>query len=60
MCFFPLFLIIIIYIYLGVGLETARVFALRGAQVFVIGRDVKKCNEEVRKLKALTGSERIL
>jgi NAD(P)-dependent dehydrogenase (short-subunit alcohol dehydrogenase family) len=44
----------------GIGRETARVLADRGANVFVVGRDMPKCHKVVEELKAETGKQRIL
>eukprot|EP00026_Physarum_polycephalum_P013042 Phypoly_transcript_13403.p1 GENE.Phypoly_transcript_13403~~Phypoly_transcript_13403.p1 ORF type:complete len:332 (+),score=55.22 Phypoly_transcript_13403:59-1054(+) len=45
--------------YNGIGLETARVFAQRGAHVFIVGRDVKRSAEAVSLLKQETKNEKI-
>jgi len=45
--------------YAGIGKETARVFALIGAHVFVVGRDVPKANKAVEDLKKETGKDHI-
>ena len=44
----------------GIGKETARVLATRGARVFVIGRDMIKCEQEVDDLRRDTGMQSIL
>ena len=44
----------------GIGKETARVLATRGARVFVIGRDMIKCEQEVDDLRRDTGKQGIL
>lgn len=37
----------------GIGLETARVLALRGATVIVVARNQKKADEAVNEIKHL-------
>jgi len=41
--------------YTGIGRETSRVFALQGATVFVVGRDLAKATKAAEELKAETG-----
>jgi len=45
--------------YSGIGRETARVFALQGANVFIIGRDLPKAKQAAEELKAETGKQHI-
>ncbi|WP_439135002.1 SDR family NAD(P)-dependent oxidoreductase [Pseudomaricurvus sp.] len=43
----------------GLGIETARVLALQGAEVFVIGRNQKNGDNVVERLKSDTGNSQI-
>eukprot|EP00026_Physarum_polycephalum_P011056 Phypoly_transcript_11251.p1 GENE.Phypoly_transcript_11251~~Phypoly_transcript_11251.p1 ORF type:complete len:331 (+),score=62.43 Phypoly_transcript_11251:183-1175(+) len=45
--------------YTGIGYETARVFAVRGARVFIVGRDATKGTKAVESLKTETKSNNI-
>jgi len=40
----------------GIGMETAKTLALKGAIVIIVGRDEKKCIATVKKLKKLSGN----
>jgi len=45
--------------YAGIGKETSRVFAVVGAHVYVVGRDLPKATRAVEELKKETGKDHI-